>query len=182
MFFQIGMFPTQMLILLFISQYNFAFGCKADGSYYCSPECFELFECVNEQPISIKNCTGEKRCNYITKDCKGVKNYGAPGTCKVVNLLEPDVALCGSSGKPVPHNTDCTVYTECNEPRALKRCPDGVSFNPSTRLCDQDLGSDVCKNGLTPICNKTIIGKSGPVDANPQFYWICIKEVNTLIQ
>lgn len=122
---------------------------------------------------------GGSRCNSINKSCIVLSKPATPGTCIQVNDL--DETQCGPTKKAIPHITDCTKYIQCNETKKLVMCPNGRSFNPLTRICDQDLNSYVCRNGLTPICNESNFGEFGPIDENPQFYWLCVyKQVNIL--
>lgn len=69
----------------------------------------------------------------------------------------------------------CTVYFECSIRHELRACPQGNSFNPQKEYCDLDLNSEICKKGITKICNQTELFKAEKLEINQNLFSICYK-------
>ena len=151
--------------------------CKINGILQCLNKCQQLEKCVAHTENSIATCDHRSKfCNILHAKCVEANQRAAPGTC-VINAADDiftDDDIPCEYFINVPHPTDCTKYYTCEDGvRQLHPCPEGKAYDPATGACHLELSNDVCKVGLTPECEDTIIATSGPVTSYPRLYWFC---------
>ncbi|XP_063235734.1 mucin-2-like [Bacillus rossius redtenbacheri] len=146
--------------------------CTSEG-YICSLDCKTVYQCFGSAPsitqISLETCDAGQ--DYYCDRYSGTCSSTFTNTCD-----PPEYEFTCTSVGVFPDPYNCATYHECygydtNPTLSTQQCSAGWLYDPLQMTCSKE--GTKCTKPPVPTC--TVENAMGPIQENPNIYYICNK-------